>query len=72
MVSEKTERNRKGCRGQALLEYAAMLVMTTVVLVTLLFLLGAFTNYGARLINMVSWEPNPASYDAMASFGREN
>lgn len=62
----------KNCKGQTLAEYAIMMVMTTVILVTLLLLLGAFSNYGARVIGLVAWEPNPASYDAMAAFGKEN
>lgn len=65
-------KKRKQEKGQVIAEYAIMLVMTVVVLVTLLMFLGAFTNYGARLIGLVAWEPNPISYDAMASFGGDS
>lgn len=70
MSSSKGTGNR--VRGQVLVEFAAMLVITTVILVAMLFFLGTFAHYGARLINLVAWEPNPASYDEMSAYGREN
>ncbi|MBO5760061.1 MAG: hypothetical protein J6S53_00795 [Lentisphaeria bacterium] len=62
---------RKREKGQAIAEYALMMVMTLVVLVTLLLFLGAFTNYGARLIGLVAWEPNPIPYDAMTLYAKD-
>ena len=59
-----------GVRGQVIVEFAAMLVMMTVILAAMLFFLGTFTNYGARLIHLVAWEPNPASYDEMSAYSR--
>ena len=65
-------RKKNSCRGQALVEYAAMLGMTLAILVIMLLLLEAFSAYGSRLISFIAWEPTPASYDAMSSFGKNN
>ena len=44
-------------RGQVLAEYAALLVMFTLVAITLLLLLAVFTEYGWRITALVGWEP---------------
>lgn len=58
----------KNTKGQSLIEFAIMSVTSVIVLVSLLFLLGVFTNYGARIIGFVAWEPNPVSHTQMESF----
>ena len=65
-------RKRNSCRGQALVEYAAMVGMTLAILIIMLLLLEAFSAYGSRLISFIAWEPSPASYDAMSAFGKNN
>ena len=43
----------KAVRGQAMVEYAALLAMFTLVAVALAFLLDTFNSYGWRIINLV-------------------
>ena len=68
----KDSRKRNSCRGQAMVEYAAMVGMTLAVLIIMMLLLEAFSAYGSRLISFIAWEPSPASYDAMSAFGQKN
>ena len=68
----KDSRKRNSCRGQAMVEYAAMVGMTLAVLIIMMLLLEAFSAYGSRLISFIAWEPSPASYDAMSAFGKNN
>ena len=51
----RTESGRD--RGQVLAEYAALLVMFTLVAITMLLLLAVFTEYGWRITALVGWEP---------------
>ena len=50
----RTESGRE--RGQVLAEYAALLVMFTLVAITMLLLLAVFTEYGWRITALVGWE----------------
>ncbi len=68
----KDSRKRNSYRGQAMVEYAAMVGMTLAVLIIMMLLLEAFSAYGSRLIGFIAWEPSPASYDAMSAFGQKN
>ena len=56
-----------GEKGQVLAEYAFMLVVFTLFTVLFFVLMAAFSQYGARLIGLVSWEPNPVSRSQMES-----
>ena len=58
------ERRRKTA-GQVLTEYAMMLVVCALFTAVLCALLAAFSRYGARLIGLVSWEPNPPDRSQM-------
>ena len=64
--------NRKGNRGQALTEYAFMLVVGVGFSVLFFILLAALSEYGTRLIGLVSWEPSPASRSQLESIIRGN
>ncbi len=44
---------RTSPRGQAMVEYAALLALFVLVTVTLVFLLDAFNDYGWRIVNLV-------------------
>jgi len=46
-------RLRTSPRGQALVEYAALLAFFVLVTVTMVFLLDAFNDYGWRIVNLV-------------------
>lgn len=50
---------RRSCSGQIATEFSIMLVMCVGIAVLMLLLLGAFTEYGGRLVGLVGWEPNP-------------
>lgn len=54
-MSEAIQRRRgsRAGRGQAMVEYAALLALFVLVAVTLTFLLAAFNNYGWRIVNLV-------------------
>lgn len=54
---KKMMKNGSRERGQVLAEYAALLVMFTLVAITMLLLLAVFTEYGWRIIALVGWEP---------------
>jgi len=41
------------CRGQAAVEYTALIAMFITVALVLVLLLGAFNSYGWRIINLV-------------------
>ncbi len=56
-----------GKKGQVLSEYAFMLVVFTLFTVMFFILMAAFSQYGARLIGLVSWEPSPPSRSQMES-----
>lgn len=56
-----------GKKGQVLSEYAFMLVVFTLFAVMFFILMAAFSQYGARLIGLVSWEPSPPSRSQMES-----
>ena len=60
-----TGKRRNGIAGQALTEYVAMLVVCVLFTVVLCALLAAFSRHGARLIGLVSWEPNPPDRSQM-------
>ena len=49
-----------------------MLVTAVVFAVMFFVLLAAFTEYGARLIGLVSWEPSPPSRSQMESIMKGN
>ena len=57
----------RGEKGQVLAEYAFMLVVFTLFTVMFFILMAAFSQYGARLIGLVSWEPSPPSRSQMES-----
>ena len=61
----KEKRKRSG--GQALTEYAFMLVIGVGFSVLFFVLLAALSEYGTRLIGLVSWEPSPASRTQLES-----
>ncbi|OQA87008.1 MAG: hypothetical protein BWY31_01052 [Lentisphaerae bacterium ADurb.Bin242] len=56
-----------GKKGQVLSEYAFMLAVFTLFTVMFFVLMAAFSQYGARLIGLVSWEPSPPSRSQMES-----
>ena len=64
--------NRKRNGGQVLTEYAFMLVVGVVFSVLFFVLLAALSEYGTRLIGLVSWEPSPASRSQLESIIRGN
>lgn len=66
----KTVRRSYGRKGQVLAEYAFMLVVFTLFTVMFFVLMAAFSQYGARLIGLVSWEPSPPSRSQMESIMR--
>lgn len=72
MEPNKKLRGGRFCRGQALTEYAFMLVSAIVFAMLFFVLLAAFTGHGARLIGLVSWEPTPSSRSQMESIMRGN
>ena len=72
MKPDKKHHGRRYCRGQALTEYAFMLVSAIVFSLLFFVLLAAFTGHGARLIGLVSWEPTPSSRSQMESILRGN
>ena len=61
------KKNRKRSGGQALTEYAFMLVVGVGFSVLFFVLLAALSEYGTRLIGLVSWEPSPASRTQLES-----
>ncbi|MBO4648811.1 MAG: hypothetical protein J5806_11720 [Lentisphaeria bacterium] len=65
LAAKRTE--RKKCAGQVLTEYVFMLVTCAVFAVMFFILLAAFSEYGARLIGLISWEPNPPSRSQLES-----
>ena len=66
----KAVRGSYGKKGQVLAEYAFMLVVFTLFTVMFFVLMAAFSQYGARLIGLVSWEPSPPSRSQMESIMR--
>ena len=64
--------NRKRNGGQVLTEYAFMLVVGVGFSVLFFVLLAALSEYGTRLIGLVSWEPSPASRSQLESIIRGN
>lgn len=58
-------RKRRGKKGQVLSEYAFMLVVFALFTLMFFVLMAAFSQYGARLVGLVSWEPNPVSRSQM-------
>ena len=56
---------QRSCRGQALTEYAFMLIGAIIFGSMFFVLMAAFTGHGARLIGLVSWEPTPQSRSQM-------
>ena len=64
--------NRKRSGGQALTEYAFMLVIGVGFSVLFFVLLAALSEYGTRLIGLVSWEPSPASRSQLESIIKGN
>ena len=60
------------CRGQALTEYTFMLAMGIVFVLMFFVLLAAFSEHGARLIGLISWEPTPSSRSQMESIMKGN
>ena len=66
------KKNRKRNGGQALTEYAFMLVVGVMFSVMFFILLAALSEYGTRLIGLVSWEPSPASRSQLESIIKGN
>ena len=64
--------NRKRSGGQVLTEYAFMLVIGVGFSVLFFVLLAALSEYGTRLIGLVSWEPSPASRSQLESIIKGN
>ena len=64
--------NRKRTRGQALTEYAFMLVVGVMFSVLFFVLLAALSEYGTRLIGLVSWEPSPPSRSQLETLIKGN
>jgi len=46
----------RNCNGQVMTEYAIMLAMSLGIVVLMILLMAAFSEYGARLISLVSME----------------
>ena len=65
MKRNRTAKRQQKTAGQVLTEYALMLVVCVLFTVVLCALLAAFSRYGARLIGLVSWEPNPPDRSQM-------
>lgn len=63
-VYGKLLKNRS-CRGQAMTEFALMLISAIVFSLMFFVLLAAFTGHGVRLIGLVSWEPTPTQRSQM-------
>ena len=59
-------------RGQALTDYAFMLVVGVGFSILFFVLLAALSEYGTRLIGLVSWEPSPASRSQLESVIKGN
>ena len=70
MTGKGKYRGRKESAGQALTEYAFMLVIAVVFSLMFFALLAAFSGHGARLIGLISWEPTPSSRSQMESIMR--
>ena len=71
MKAEKPEHATQ-CHGQVLTEYAFMMVVGALFAVMFFVLLAAFSEYGARLIGLVSWEPSPPSRSQMETIMKGN
>ncbi|OGV32235.1 MAG: hypothetical protein A2020_14555 [Lentisphaerae bacterium GWF2_45_14] len=52
-AKEKVARKRK-IRGQAVVEYSAMLAMTAAIMIMMIMLLAVFTEYGWRVLSLIS------------------
>lgn len=50
-------RGSRTASGQAATEYAVMLFLFVLIALSLMFLIGAFTDYGWRIISLIAWEP---------------
>ena len=70
MTGKGKYRDRKKTAGQALTEYAFMLVIAALFSLMFFVLLAAFSGHGARLIGLISWEPTPSSRSQMESIMR--
>ena len=70
MTGKGKYRGRKKTAGQALTEYAFMLVIAVFFSLMFFALLAAFSGHGARLIGLISWEPTPSSRSQMESIMR--
>ena len=57
MEKRREMQKRKHCRGQVLMEYAAMAVMALAIVLILLFLLAVFAEYNWRMTALLGWEP---------------
>ena len=64
-MERKTGRRKRRISGQVLAEYAVMLVFCTFFALLFFMLMAAFSEYGMRLIGLVSWEPNPPDRSQM-------
>ena len=65
MTQAEIKRAKRQYAGQVLAEYAMMLVFCAFFALSLFLLLAVFTQYGTRLIGLVSWEPNPPDRSQM-------
>ncbi len=65
MIQNRKLPKKRSCRGQALTEYAFMLIGAIIFGIMFFVLMAAFTGHGARLIGLVSWEPTPQSRSQM-------
>lgn len=64
--------HRKKEHGQVLAEYAYMLGLCALIAFALLSLFTGFTVYGSRLLDLVSWEPDPPERSMMEKIMRGN
>jgi len=55
-----------------LTEYAFMLVLSMIFVLMFFVLLAAFSEHGARLIGLISWEPTPSSRAQMEKVMKGN
>jgi len=72
MTAETGKCGNSRCRGQVLTEYAFMLVLGMIFVLMFFVLLAAFSEHGARLIGLISWEPTPSSRAQMEKVMKGN
>ena len=65
-------RKKRKCGGQVLSEYAFMLITCVVFAAVFFVLFAALAEHGARLVCLVSWEPDPPNRTQLESIMKGN